>query len=175
MSKEFYFYDAAGTRRRVKEFYFYDSAGARKRVKEAYFYDSAGVRRQFFSSGVKYTFSGPNTSGTGDAATGPLYSIAPYPVAPRGSLTLVSGTPGATIIGLHFTSTTSPQALWITANVAGPWPQLEGKKLWVNGVETNMAAGVDYIGAGFGGYYSVTNSFSNVLIQQNTSYTLEFR
>lgn len=175
MSKELYFYDAAGDRRRAKEFYFYDSGGARRRVKEGYFYDSAGARRQFYSSGVVYTFNGPNTSGTGDSGTGPLFSIVPYPVAPRGSLALVSGTPGANIIGLHFTDTVSPQGLWITADVPGPWPQLEGKKLWINGVETNMTAGVNYIGAGFGGYYSVTNTFSNVLVQQNTSYTLEFR
>lgn len=52
MSKEFYFYDSAGTRRRVKEYYFYDSAGVRKKVKEAYFYDAAGDRRQFFQAGI---------------------------------------------------------------------------------------------------------------------------
>jgi hypothetical protein len=175
MANGIYFYDSAGARRKIKEFYFYDSAGARRKIKEAYFYDSAGVRRQFFSSGVVYNFNGPNTSGTGDSGTGPLYSIAPYPVAPRGSLALVSGTPGATIIGLHFTNTISPQGLWITANVAGPWPQLEGKKLWINDVETNMTAGVNYIGAGFGGYYSVTNTFTNVLVLPNTTYKLEFR
>jgi hypothetical protein len=52
MSKEFYFYDSAGTRRQVREFYFYDGAGVRKKVKEGYFYDSAGVRRQFYQTGI---------------------------------------------------------------------------------------------------------------------------
>ena len=48
--KEWYFYDASGTRRRVKQPYFYDAGGTRRTVKAGYFYDSGGVRRQFYST-----------------------------------------------------------------------------------------------------------------------------
>jgi len=181
MSRELYFYDSSGVRRRTKEFFFYDSSGVRRRVKEGYFYDSSGVRRQFFVGNAIYTFNGPNVSGTGDAGTGPLYSIAPYPVAPRGSLTIVSGVPLVTIIGLHFSKAagTGDQGLWVTTSQAGPIAGFEGLKLYINGTECLLNGSpmlpVDYIGAGFGGYYYVTGTFNNIAIQQNTNYTLEFR
>lgn len=52
MAKDWYFYDTAGTRRRVKEAYLYDTAGNRRKIKEGYFYDAGGTRRQFFASNV---------------------------------------------------------------------------------------------------------------------------
>jgi hypothetical protein len=52
MAKEWFFFDSAGTRRRVKKAYFYDSSNARRTVKAGYFYDSAGVRRQFYVGGL---------------------------------------------------------------------------------------------------------------------------
>lgn len=53
MAKQFYFYDAAGTRRRVKSFYFYDSTGARRAVRAGYFYNANGERKQFFAGGLQ--------------------------------------------------------------------------------------------------------------------------
>ena len=49
--KEWYFYDASGTRRRVKQPYFYDAGGTRRTVKAGYFYEPDGTRRQFYQSG----------------------------------------------------------------------------------------------------------------------------
>lgn len=64
MSKDIYFYDPAGARRRVKEFYFYDPAGARRKVKEAYFYDPAGNRKQFYASAPPNVLAGTMVAGT---------------------------------------------------------------------------------------------------------------
>ena len=49
--KEWYFYDSAGTRRKVVQPYIYDASGDRRKVTAGYFYDSAGDRRHFFQSG----------------------------------------------------------------------------------------------------------------------------
>ena len=83
MAKQFYFYDAAGTRRRVKNFFFYDSAGNRRSVKAGYFYDTQGNRRQFFAGGLQPPaqgyFPGSNfTMQAGENATNTGASVGSY-------------------------------------------------------------------------------------------------
>ena len=56
MAQNWFFYDQAGTRKRVKQPYFYDASGNRRKVNKGFFYDASGTRRQFFSSGI-----GPDT------------------------------------------------------------------------------------------------------------------
>lgn len=175
------FRDTAGAARKVREAWFRNSLGVPTKVKEGWFRDVAGVPRRFFLAPATYTFNGPNVSGTGDGGSGPLYSIAPYPVAPRGTLTVTFGTPLVSIIGIHFSKAAGAgdQGLWITTSTPGPVADFENLRPYINGtlctLNGNPMSPTDYIGAGFGGYYYVTGTFNNIAVQQNTNYSLEFK
>lgn len=79
MAKEWYFYDAAGTRRRVKEAYFNDASGNRRKVTAGYFYDTSGNRRQFFAGVAPPFLMTSSTLTAGRAGTRAGYSAPPNP------------------------------------------------------------------------------------------------
>ena len=166
-----------GAKSNVKNVYVYPG-GQRRRVVAAYAYPG-GQKRRIFSANSVLTFNGPNTSGTGDNGTGPLYSIAPYPVAPRGSLSLDRPL-STTVIGLHIDDTVAPQGLWLTVNTQGPHSDLVGKRVYINGVQAMLngtpANALTYMSSpGFGGWFYVSGTWNNIVLAQNTNYNIEFR
>jgi hypothetical protein len=173
-----YVYD--GAKRAVSKVYVYDVGSVKRQVQKIYVYDP--TKRQVFSNGfpnILWNFNGPAVSGTGDGGNGALYSIAPYPIAPRGSLSLVSGTFAGSVIGMHWSATpVAPHAFFLTMSVAGPDPLLVGRQLYVDNVRASISGtpvALAYMGAGFGGYYYQTDAATNLAVYANVNYEIGLR
>lgn len=172
MSKEIYFYNSSGARKRVKEAYFYDATGTQRYIKEGYFYDSAGNRKQFFQGPLLPTgyfpYSAPYGS-PGTGGNGVTFSTPPCTFAAQGTFTFSGGTPlGTTVLMAHMVKqfgATGNNACWLVVSTPGPHPTIQDRRLWLNNVLCTLSGTpslpFDYIGAGFGGYYYVTGAMNN--------------